>query len=184
MLPFTGQGVVIDRLVPADAEALSVSHSDPDNARFQSWPYPLSPADALTFIESTGEPTFEVDTAFQIAIREHVGGPLVGDLYVSRQHADAVELGVTLVPGHHGRGLATKAVNTVTDALLTTLPITRVEARCDVDNVRSAALFERAGFRFVERTIASWTRRDGKVIDEFVFVRDSPVPGAAGQRPT
>ncbi|WP_172803183.1 GNAT family N-acetyltransferase [Alloactinosynnema sp. L-07] len=175
---------MIDRLAPADAEVLSVSHSDPDNARFQGWPSPLSPADALAFIESMGEATFAVGTGIQLAIRESPGGPLVGDLYVARERAEAVELGITLVPGHQSRGLATAAVTAMTNALLAGLPITTVEAICDVDNTRSAALFERAGFRFRERTTASWTRRDGTVTDELRFVRDFPVPGAKGQRPT
>ncbi|HVK23717.1 MAG TPA: GNAT family N-acetyltransferase [Actinokineospora sp.] len=171
MLPVVAMGVVIDQLVLADADALSVSHSDPDNARFQSWPYPLSPADALDFIGSTGEPTFEVGTGLQLAIREHLGGPLAGDLYVLRQDSDVVELGITLVPGRHGRGLATAAVTAMADALLATPPITRVDAICDVDNTRSAALFERAGFRLRERTTASWTRRDGTLTDELHFTK-------------
>lgn len=175
--PIVGHGVVIDRLVLEDASALSSSHSDPGNATYQGWPSPLSPAAARQFIESEGgsEP-LAPGAAVQLAIRETSGGPLVGDLYLDRSVATppSVEVGITLVPGFHGRGLATAAIAAVLDAVFDPAleggPARRVVAVLDVDNVRSRALFERVGFRLDARHRDSGRRRDGTRADELEFV--------------
>jgi RimJ/RimL family protein N-acetyltransferase len=161
-LPIVGVGVVIDRLVPADAPALAASHSDHDNARYQDWPTPLSEADALAFIETVDE---------QLAIRETAGGPLAGDLYVARpdDKPGVVEVGITLVPGFHGRGVATAAVRALLDVLLADAEVQRVEAVLDVDNDRSRALFERLGFQLEARLEGTGERRDGSRADELVY---------------
>jgi RimJ/RimL family protein N-acetyltransferase len=142
-LPVTGDGVVIDRLVAGDAAALARSHSDPENARFQGWKSPLSEEEALAFIEehATATPADGV----QLAIREHLGGELAGDLYL-HQVDDVMEVGITLVPGFGGRGLATSTIAAVAGA------VGALTAWVHVDNVRSRALFERLGFRLVEQT--------------------------------
>jgi len=139
--PLIGDGVVIDRLTPTDAPALSRSHSDPENARYQGWKCPLSEAEALAFIgEQSGE------DAVQFAIREEAGGPFAGDLYLNRD-GSSLEVGLTLVPGFHGRGVATAAVRSVIDTARTLDGVERLVAHIDVPNVRSRALFERVGFR-------------------------------------
>ena len=176
-LPAVGRGVLIDRLVPGDAPALSRSHSDPNNARYQGWRSPLPQADALRFIEA--QPAVDAlspGTAVQLALREAVDGPLVGDLYVHRPVATPgeVEVGITLVPGFHGRGLATAAVTALVDALraegVAPPPVRRVVAIVDVENQPSRALFERLGFRVERRIEAGDRRRDGTMADEVEFV--------------
>lgn len=161
-LPVVGDGVVIDRLRPDDAADLSRSHSDPDNARYQGWQSPLSEAEALEFIEEQSG-----DDAVQFAIRETRGGPLAGDLYVHREDA-AADLGITLVPGFHRRGLATATIRTVVDALARD-GVTRVVAWADIGNTRSRALFERAGFTVVGE-------HDGEV--EMELVPAAPPPAS------
>lgn len=117
-LPVVGQVVVIDRLVQDDAAALSVSHSHPDNARYQGWRSPLSEADALHFIDTHAdtEPLAPGRKA-QLAIREERKGPLAGDLYLARPETapSAVEVGITLAPGFQRRGLASGAITAVVD---------------------------------------------------------------------
>jgi RimJ/RimL family protein N-acetyltransferase len=175
-LPIVGKNVMIDRLVSTDAPALSVSHSDPDNARYQGWRSPLSEGDALGFIDRQAEiallaPGCDV----QLAIREQRGGPLAGDLYLARPETApwAVEVGITLVPGFQGRGLATGAIAIVVDALFGEVhsgaPLHRVVAEVDVDNRHSRALFERLGFRLEAHRVRSGRRRDGTFADELVF---------------
>lgn len=149
-----GDGVVIEPLVADDAPALAESHSDTDNARHQGWKSPLSEAEALAFIGE--QPTVESlapGLAVQLAIREAEGGPLAGDLYLFRSEAapETLEVGITLAPGFHHRGLATAAIRAVVDAARVA-GIGRVMATVDVGNVRSRALFERLGFSLEERS--------------------------------
>jgi len=175
--PVVGRGVLIDRLLPADAPALADSHSDPDNARYQDWQSPLSPADAQRFIEAEGDSEpLALGSAVQLAIRETTGGPLVGDLYLARSESTSwvVEVGITLVPGFHRRGLAMAAIAAVLDAVFDRVvpsgPVSRLVAVVDAANLRSRSLFERLGFRLEAHHVGSGHRRDGSLADDLVFV--------------
>lgn len=153
-LPLVGDGVVVDRLVPGDAAALARSHSDPDNARHQGWKTPLSEQEAARFIADQLEiEPLAPGTGLQLAIRERTGEPLAGDLYLARggDPADTVEVGITLVPGFGGRGLATAAIAATVGAAARVAGIERVVAWVHHENARSRALFERLGFRIAER---------------------------------
>src|SRR4051812_45655172 len=111
-VPILRPGVVIDRLTAADAPELARSHSDSDNARFQGWRSPLS-QEASRFIDGQAEVEPLVPgAAVQLAIRESDVGPLAGDIYIDRTLATpwSVEVGITLVPGLRGRGIATAAI--------------------------------------------------------------------------
>lgn len=161
-----GQGVLIDRLVPADASALSVSHSDPDNARYQGWRSPLSEPDAKHFIDAQADAgPLAPGSETQLAIREGPEGPLAGDLYLARTPSApwSAEIGVTLTPGCQGQGLAMAAIAAVVDAVFAAEPpggpVHRIVALLDVDNLRSRGLFERLGFRLGQPLISQGAAR-------------------------
>lgn len=175
--PVVGRGVLIDRLVPDDAPTLARSHSDPVNAWYQDWQSPLSEAEARRLIEAQIDSEhLAPGSGVQLAIRETTGGPLVGDLYLARSEATpgCVEVGITLVPGFHGHGLATAAIAAVLDEMFDRVvpgrPVSRMVAVLDAGNVRSRALFERLGFRLEAHHRGSGRRRDGTLADELVFV--------------
>lgn len=178
VLPIIGDGVVVDRLVPDDANSLAASHSDPDNARYQGWPSPLSPADARLFIDQMAQLTpLTLGSGVQLAIRQAPGSPLAGDLYMARPQARprSLELGITLVPAYQGRGLATAAIRALLEAIFSGDlrgggGVDRIEAILDVDNRRSKALFERLGFQLHKRRLGTGERRDGSTADELAYV--------------
>ena len=117
------------------------------------------------------EPVAQPDSGVQLAVREQAGGSLAGDLYVARtaDEPEAVEVGITLVPRFHGRGLAIRAITTISEALLELDGVERVLASIDNENTASQALFQRVGFRLISTEVGSFTRRDGSVGDELVF---------------
>ena len=167
-------GIVIDPLVPADAPELSRSHSDVDNARYQLWASPLSVEEALTFVgDQDPASAFTPGSAEQLAVRVADRRDLVGDLYVQRRATEPhrIELGLTLVPGQHGRGLATAALGAVLAATVADplIDIEEAVAITDVDNIRSRRLCERAGFVEVEVLTGTGRRRDGSVVDEVML---------------
>jgi RimJ/RimL family protein N-acetyltransferase len=176
-LPIVGKGMVIDRLALGDAPGLSASHSDPENARYQGWQSPLSESEARAFIEAFLEAEPLADGAgTQLAIREEIGGPLVGDLYLVRASdpPGTVEVGITLLPSFQRRGLATATIRAVVAAVLGTeisgTQVQRIVGVVDVENQRSRALFERLGFRLEAHHELSGRRRDGAVADELMYV--------------
>jgi RimJ/RimL family protein N-acetyltransferase len=176
LLPIAGPGVVIDRLVPGDAAALSVSHSHEGNARYQGWTSPLSPAEAAAFIDEMAEVALLSADGVQLALREERGGDLVGDVYLVRSSIEpaVVEVGITLVPDAHGRGLATAAIQALLAALFSERRhgVQRVDAHLDEANERSGALFERLGFLPLARREGASQRRDGMVADELHYAME------------
>ena len=149
--PIEGDGVVIDRLVPGDAEAFAAYRSDPGVARYQSWSVPYPVAAALDLIESAAvEEPFTPSSWVQLAVRADVGGPLLGDVYVAcpDDEPGSAELGVTIAPAAQGHGLATRALRAVlAEVLAKGSGIGIVHAYVHAENAASLALFDRLGLR-------------------------------------
>ena len=76
-------------------------------------------------------------------------GQVVGDCGIHFRADDPrqVELGITLAPAHHSRGLAAEAVGAVLGWACGPLGKHRASAVTDAANAPAARLFERAGFR-------------------------------------
>ena len=134
--------------------------SAPEVARYQSWDTTYSLADAERFLASQqgvvlGQPGAWV----QLAAVDRVSGELCGDCavrVVPDQPATA-ELGVTLAPGHQGRGLASEALAAVIGRLFGEHGMHRIYAECDDRNRGVHQLFERLGFRREARLVeADW----------------------------
>ena len=62
----------------------------------------------------------------------------------------AVEIGYWLAASHTGRGLATRAAETLTRVAFDVLRVDRIEIRCDRANVASVRIPERLGYRLVD----------------------------------
>ena len=62
----------------------------------------------------------------------------------------AVEIGYWLAASHTGRGLATRAAETLTRVAFDVLRVDRVEIRCDRGNAASVRIPERIGYRLVD----------------------------------
>jgi RimJ/RimL family protein N-acetyltransferase len=151
------------RLRPFRAEDLAAFvayRSTPEIARYQSWDFAFSMADAERFLASQrdvelGGPGVWV----QLAALDRRSGALCGDCAVrvlSEQPATA-EVGVTFAPAHQGSGLATEALAAVITELFECHRLHRVFAEADDRNVAVHRLLERLGFRCEARLVeADW----------------------------
>jgi RimJ/RimL family protein N-acetyltransferase len=121
-----------------------------DVARYQDWtlPYTSDLADALVDdAERLGVPT--PGQWLQLAV---VDGEdrLLGDVAVWLDAAGLLAMvGYTLAPESQGQGYAVEAVRAVVDWLFTTRKVHRVAATIDPENVASARVLERNGFRYI-----------------------------------
>ncbi len=118
-------------------------------AKFQEWvlPYTRDLAHALLDgLESTNGPT--TDEWVQLAVAD-TKGQLVGDIAVWLD-ADATlaMIGYTLAPEQQGRGYATEAVGALVDWLVAK-GVHRIAATLDPNNLASARVLERCGFRYI-----------------------------------
>ena len=171
MLPLRTPHTVIDVMTTAHAAELATYRTLPDIARYQSWALPFSEADALSMLTGQEARTAPVRGDWtQLAITDASG--LVGDLAVfvddTGEHA---EVGVTLAPHAHGRGVATEALGALVDALLAD-GVRRIEARTDPANRSSIRLLERLGFE-VEAVLHETAVVRGQWVDDVVWVLDA-----------
>jgi len=136
-------------MVRDDLHAFVAYRADPEVARFQSWSdYSLEDGRAL--IASMQCLTMGTPGQWhQLALEEHAGGGLVGDLAsrVNGSEPREMEVGFTLAPGHQGKGYGTEAVRGLLDVAFGTLGLHRVIAVTDALNASAAALLERVGMR-------------------------------------
>ena len=103
-----------------------------------------------------------VDGAFAGCIDFHDENP--------GQHTAA--MGYWLGTPYVGHGWMTKSVIALTELGWREFALRRIEIFADVDNVRSRAVAQRAGFRF--ETIRPRRLADGRVRDEALYVRLAP----------
>ncbi|MCT9081311.1 GNAT family N-acetyltransferase [Streptomyces fulvoviolaceus] len=139
--------LTLRRFKATDAAPLAAYRNDPDIARYQAWPSPLSPQAAADTVRRYAEQDPDRPGWFQYAIELKADGGLAGDLGVLLHETGAqADLGFTLAPHLHRQGYATEAVQAVIRHLFAR-GLHRVSAECDARNTASARLLERNGFQ-------------------------------------
>ena len=98
-----------------------------------------------------GEPPVATDVGRMIVALDD-GTPIGsvswhGVAYGPNRRSRAWNIGITIVPGHRGRGHGTAAQRMLADHLFATTDVNRVEASTDTRNVAEQRSLERAGFR-------------------------------------
>ena len=108
-------------------------------------PRPYAHADAESFLSQPADP---LRPRFLICLRDSnriIGGVgLSGDI--------EPELGYWIARGHWGRGYATEAGHAVLALADSSLRLPRIKAQRAIDNVRSAKVLRKLGFRSTGRT--------------------------------
>ena len=148
MLDLTTPRLCLRCLRQDDAPAIASYRGLPEVAQFQSWEV-FDLADAVRLIaEQEGIEPNTPGTWLQLAITTSES-KVVGDCGIHFRSDDRkqVELGITLDPKYQRCGLATEALNCVLRYVFGQLGKHRIVAVTDVENLRAARLFRRAGFR-------------------------------------
>lgn len=139
--------LILRRFQLADAAPLAAYRNDPDIARYQAWPSPLTPEAATEQVRTYRDQDPEQPGWFQYAIEAKDDHSLAGDLGVLlHDNRMQAELGITLAPARHGSGYALETVQAALEHLFGQ-GVHRVSAECDTRNVPSVRLLKRAGFQ-------------------------------------
>ncbi|MCB2197954.1 GNAT family N-acetyltransferase [bacterium] len=168
--PIHTERLIVHPLGMDDANALFQYRSDPDICRYQGWE-PETVEEVQTFIAANLEK--QPDTPgqwYQLGLYERDSGELVGDcgLHVLEDDPRQVEIGITLAPDVHGRGLATEALHAILGYLFNELGKHRVFGSVDPRNTASVALLERIGLRREAHFIESlWFK--GEWVDDVIY---------------
>ena len=122
---------------------------DPLYLRYYPWE-DRTEAEARAFVEMFRDWQFEQPRRrFQFAITRREDGELIGNCGIRRKPDNEWEadIGYELAPGWWGRGYATEAARAVVDFGFGELGLQRISSWCNADNVGSARVLERLGFR-------------------------------------
>ena len=171
----------LDRLAGPDAPCLYAYRADDAVARYQGWK-PTTVEEVDGFIaRQLAQPFGVAGSWFQLAIRDKVGGELIGDLGVHFPPTmdDAIEFGVSLRPEYQGKGFAREAMSALLGLSFGTWGYRRAVGSVDPRNVASVALLRSLGFRQEAHHVESYRCR-GEWVDDLVFAmlaREWPRPG-------
>jgi RimJ/RimL family protein N-acetyltransferase len=142
--------LTIRPLARRDITEFTQYRNDPTVARYQDWtmPYTRDLAHAIVDdAETFGAPT--PGRWIQLAVTA-ADDRLLGDVAVwLDDDALLAMIGYTLAPEHQGKGYAAEAVRSVVDWLFGARKVHRVAATIDPENLASARVLERNGFRYI-----------------------------------
>jgi len=141
------KNLIIRQFIYEDLPAFARYRAIRSVAEYQSWSdYTFE--DAVALYEGMNRLSFgKEDAWFQLAIELKESHVLAGDLAVHFIGREQVEVGFTLSPEFHKKGIATEALAGLLEYLFHDMKKHRVIAITDVRNTASCRLLEKTGFR-------------------------------------
>jgi [ribosomal protein S5]-alanine N-acetyltransferase len=131
-----------------DAEAIFESYAqDPEVVRYLVWTAHSSVETTREFLRSLEAPIKSgASHPFTISLMD---GPLVGMIELRiKPEKDRAEVGYVLARDYWGKGIVTEALRAVILYGFSMAGIDRITAICDIDNIGSARVMEKAGMSF------------------------------------
>jgi ribosomal-protein-alanine N-acetyltransferase len=143
------QRLILRKLTPGDASDIFDYASDPEVTKYLLWNTHQTVSDSLAFVSAalarydTGAPA-----PWGIVLKNE--GKIIGTCdYISvRETHSRAEIGYALSRKYWGRGIMTEAVRKVIDYGFRVKNFNRIQAVCDVPNIGSARVLEKAGMTF------------------------------------
>jgi RimJ/RimL family protein N-acetyltransferase len=132
-----------------------------------AFPHPYTPADARRWIQ--GATSTKPATQFAIVVAGEAAGG-IGLILGQDVYRCSAELGFWLGEPLWGRGIATEAVNAITEYAFATFDLCRIAARVFEGNVASRRVLEKAGFQ-LEGHLRKAVVKEGRTLDEFLYAR-------------
>jgi RimJ/RimL family protein N-acetyltransferase len=173
-LPFTSERLTVRAMRPSDVTTFATYRNLPEVARYQDWELPYTRDLAHQLIdEMDGLNGPRPGQWVQLAI-DDIDGTFIGDLavYIDTDIRTAM-IGYSIHPAYQGRGYATEAAGALIDRLFDRLHVHRVAATLDPENLASARVLERLGFRYEGRALkAAYVRGEWGDDDRYAILVD------------
>jgi len=145
-VPSLNDGVVQLRPpVEDDAPAIFAACQDLEITRFNALPSPYEQHHATGWVATVPE-TWLSGTSAPMVVLDVPTGDLLGACGLLEIHDRQAEIGYWVKREARGRGVATRAVVLVTNWGLSELGLTLIELLCDMRNVASQRVAEKAGY--------------------------------------
>jgi RimJ/RimL family protein N-acetyltransferase len=159
--------------VAEDADWIVAACRDPENQRWLPLlPSPYGLDDARWWLRRADE-VWRAGTAAPFVIEQAGDGARLGVIEI-RTGSGPSDVGYWLAPEGRGRGAMTRALRLVAAYAFRERQVKRLELYTLLDNVRSQAVAERAGFAREDVVQGKIESRDGTRHDAYVFVLSAP----------
>jgi RimJ/RimL family protein N-acetyltransferase len=153
-------------------------------ARYQSWDVTYSHDDAEKLVNAQAGRDFPGKGQWvQFGIVDCATARLDGDVAVHAMadQPDSYEIGITLAPHAHGRGIANAALSSVVAHLFNERGAHRVIATSDQRNEPVRRTLTRAGFRHEGTLVeADWFKGEWTTVELWAMLRPPTQPGRGG----
>jgi ribosomal-protein-serine acetyltransferase len=108
---------------------------------------------------------------FVFGVWERATGGYVGEAYLANPDWDvpSLELGYFVVAQQTGRGIATEAGASLIELAFVHLGAARIDLQCTADNLASAGVAERLGFRLEGRQRQRHRKRNSELVDRLWY---------------
>jgi len=168
-LELSTERLLLRPLRDRDAPALFDIHADPEFARYWSSAPWTELAQAEQLIRQD-QLDLERGEHVRLGLQRREDEALLGTCTLFKIHAGnrRAEIGYGLAPRHWGQGYANEAVGELLDWGFGPLALHRVEADIDPENLASAKLLQRLGFRLEGRLRERWIVA-GQVSDSAIY---------------
>lgn len=146
--PLSTKRLDLRRPVPDDAPAIYRAYAqDSDVVHFLEWQVHASEDETRQFVQRSLD-EWASGNSFPYVMQIKGRGREPAGMLHARPKGHLVEFGYVLAREHWGQGYMTEALTALADWYLAQQSIWRVSAVCDVDNLASARVMEKAGFVF------------------------------------
>ena len=136
--------LILRPIVLEDVRAIFDAYGrDPEVSRYTVWKSHRKVEDAEAYVRQCIAESPEVSRTYALCLRD--GDALQGAVALRRTKRHQIEFGYVLARQWWGRGLMTEALTAVVEWALAQPDIFRVSGCCDIDNVASARVMEKAG---------------------------------------
>lgn len=166
--------LVLRPVVPSDAEQMYILRSDEQAMNFLDRPRAKSIDDAKALITKMDE-AIKNNVGITWAITLKGDDRLIGTAGIWRivKENHRGEVGYMILPDHWKKGLMTEALSAVVKFGFDTLNLHSLEADLNPENIASAKLLEKLGFRKEAHFIENYFF-EGKFIDSLIYSKLNP----------
>ncbi len=141
--------LTLRKIAIADAEDIFAYASDPQVAIYTSWSAHQTIDDTYEYLNNFVFKLYQSGRGMDWGIVEKASGKLIGTcgLYTNAIHRRGT-LGYALAKDYWGKGLMTEVAKAAIAFGFHVMQLQRIQAICDVDNMSSARVLEKAGMQF------------------------------------
>jgi RimJ/RimL family protein N-acetyltransferase len=142
--------LVLDRPTLGDVDAITAACQDPLFEQYLMTPWPYRREDAVGFVSTFVPDGWSGDQEYTWAIRERVGGPLIGVVGIRRRDDGSAAIGYWMAAESRGHGFMTESARAVVDWAIAERSGDPIGWEAVVGNAASRSVARKLGFRLVD----------------------------------